>query len=148
MPVSNYDILSYIILQFGKYRGRKHDIVFGVQTDIVAVITSDDARLDILARTVWTGIHMGNKAHCRYFFVYIRRQGSIKIAIIIKVDIIKPYPFQFLFQISGEYQLFVCTRSGIGIFRRLGVKSHIMQEPVYYFHNVCVVCSNNCHFVC
>ena len=86
----------------------------------------DDLRLDISTRTVRAGIVMRDKTDGGYFFLDVRLQRGVDIALLVELHIAEAFRLKFFFQVLCKQQLFGCTRHAVGIFSRLRVKFRIV----------------------
>ena len=140
------------------------DDAFG-EGDVAAVIVWDDARLDVLARCVGAGVHVGDEADGGHGTVGVGGQGGVEIAEGVEFYILEPFADELFAEVLGEDALLLGGWGLVGVFRRLSVEGDVAEETFNDSHvfgwflmffslsacefkekswDVCVLSVNNC----
>ena len=119
-------VFPLMIQQFRELRWRKNHILFSTKHNIRAIIFFHNPRSDIFTCHIRTCIHVGNKSDSGYFFIYIGRKCSKKIAMLIQSNIFQSQRFQLFFQVFSKNHLLRSTWSKSSRFIRLCIEAYIL----------------------
>ena len=92
---------------------REHDVLFLVQHHVAAIIGFGDAGVDVLARGVRRGIHVGDEAVDRDILFAVGRDRAVDVAIRIDPRILNAKLLHLPDQLFGEHPLL--RRRGAGL---------------------------------
>ena len=133
--VGHDELLSLVVEQFGKFRGREHYAGFGVEGDVAAVVGRHYAGVDVASAHVGRGVEMRYESHCGQRLRGVGRKGGHKIAVFVQSHFCKSEFAHFPLKIFREFELSGCRRGHIGEFVALGVELHVVQKSVDYVHD-------------
>ncbi len=161
--VGDDEVFADVPTEFGKLLDGGDD-AFG-EGDVAAVIVWDDARLDVLARCVGAGVHVGDEADGGHRTVGVGGQGGVEIAEGVESYILEPFADELFAEVLGEDALLLGGWGLVGVFRRLCVEGDVTEETFNDSHvfgwflmffslsacefkekswDVCVLSVNNC----
>ena len=102
------------------------NLFFLVEQNISAVVFHN-LRLDIVARSILCGVHVGNHAENRLVLHALGcRDGSVDISHLIHKGIFNAQCLHLDYQCSAQNLLGWCGRNGVGCVVGLGTKADIM----------------------
>ena len=58
--IGHDEVFAHVVEELGEVARLHYGV--GIQGDVLAVVVIDDARVDVLALSIWSGVHVGNKA--------------------------------------------------------------------------------------
>ena len=137
--VCHDEILADMVAQLGEFLHRSDDALR--QEDVCAVIFFYDARLHILARSVRTGVHVGNEADGGHLLVSVGHlpvdvswQCGIEIAQFVQFHLLQTLGDEFFFQMLCKDPLLLGGRCHVGLLRRLCVEGDVAQKTFNDIH--------------
>ena len=125
MSVGDDDVLANVVEELGESLHVRHNAGFGIQYKVLAVISLDNAGLDIRSAGIGAGVHMGDEADGGHRFVGVRGEGGIDVSHTIHLNFSKPETLELVYKMCGQGKLFVGAGSGGAFFTALCVESHI-----------------------
>ena len=98
--------------------------------DIAATVIPDDLRLDVLAGAVGGGVHVRAEANHRDFFVGIRSDAGVDIAMLVEMGVANSHCLQLGGEQAAQIFLLIGRGAGRGGWVRLGIDHHIAQKAL------------------
>ena len=137
VTVSYNQVLTNMVLQFGKLGHAGYNACLGIQHHIRAVIIGNDTRFHVGSAAIGAGIHVADETNCGDGAFRIGRQGGIDIAVAVHLHFRQSQFLQFLHQVFGQGKLLLRAGASLGILAALGIKRNVFQETIYqcFFHN-------------
>ena len=105
------DVVADLVGERGMIGGADHLGRVGRQHDVAAAIIPHDLRLDVLAGAIGRSVHMRAEADHRHFFVGIRRDGRVDIAVFVEMGVAQS-PSPAIRQQAGGPGLFASRWKG------------------------------------
>ena len=130
--VCHDEVFAYMLQQFRELLRTRHDAF--AQQDVATIVVLHYLGLDVGTRAVRTGVVVGNETDGGHMILGVGLQGSVDVTLVVHLNVIKTFAFQFLFQVFCKNQLFTRTRHRLAVLSRLRVKFRIVQKSLCNIH--------------
>ena len=137
--IGDDEVFSDVGFEFGELLRRGDDALLLVQNDGRAIVGFDDAGLDVFARAVGAGVHVGDEPDDGDIVGGVCGEGGIDAAVVGHFNFFESERLQFVFEEAGEVELLVGGGCFTGVFGRLCVEGYVLEESFNNIHGSLVI---------